>query len=145
MMQTVQLAIADGMYAAALRDALSHSCAWHVKAVGRPDPSQQCVMVLDQAALERLPLPLDNPERIVLITQRDPHLMAEAWEAGVVSVVSEQDPISTVLLAIMAAGLRVDKHHGSSSPSGISPTVATAPAPLPPENRNFRSKRCKTQ
>ena len=49
-------------------------------------------MVLDQAALERLPLPLANPERIVLITQRDPHLMAEAWEAGVVSVVSEQDP-----------------------------------------------------
>ncbi len=145
MMQTVQLAIADGMYAAALREALSLSCAWHVEAVGKPDPSRQCVMVLDQAALERLPMPLANPERIVLITQRDPHLMAEAWDAGVVSVVSEQDPISTVLLAIMAAGLRVDKHHGSSSPSGISPTVGTAPASLPPENRNLRSKRCKTQ
>ena len=116
MMQTVQLAIADGMYAAALREALSQSCAWHVEAVGRPDPSRQCVMVLDEAALERLPLPLANPERIVLITQRDPHLLAEAWEAGIVSVVSEQDPISTVLLAIMAAALRVAKHHGSSFP-----------------------------
>ena len=108
MMQTVQLAIADGMYAAALREALSRSCAWHVESVGRPDPSQHCVMVLDQSALERLPLPLSNPERIVLITHKDAQLMAEAWEAGIVSVVSEQDPISTVLLAIMAAGLRVE-------------------------------------
>src|SRR5260370_28417294 len=99
MMQTVQLAIADGMYAAALRDALSHSCAWHVEAVGRPDSSQQCAMVLNHAALERLPLPLDNPERIVLITHRDPHLMAEAWEAAVVCVVSDQDPINTRLEA----------------------------------------------
>jgi hypothetical protein len=145
MMQTVQLAIADGMYAAALREALSHSCAWHVDSVGCPDPSQRCVMVLDQAGLERLPLPLSHPERIVLITRRDPQVMAEAWDAGVVSVVSEQDPISTVLLAIMAAGLGVDKHYGpSSSLSGISPTAATARASLPPENQNFGSKRCKT-
>ncbi|MCX6633208.1 MAG: hypothetical protein NTW28_36900 [Candidatus Solibacter sp.] len=146
MMQTVQLAIADGMYAAALREALSRSCAWHVESVGRPDPSQHCVMVLDLAALEQLPLPLANPERIVLITRRDAQLMAEAWEAGIVSVVSEQDPISTVLLAIMAAGLRVDKpHHGTLSPSGISPTPGTAHAPIPPEHRNSGSKRSKTQ
>jgi hypothetical protein len=102
-------------------------------------------MVLDQSALERLPLPLSNPERIVLITHRDAQPMAEAWEAGIVSVVSEQDPISTVLLAIMAAGLRVDKPHGSSPPSGISPTAGTADAPLPPYHRNPGSKRFKTQ
>ncbi len=145
MMQTVQLAIADGMYVAALREALSRCCAWHVESVGRPDPSQHCVMVLDQSALETLPLPLANPERIVLITHRDPQLMAEAWEAGIVSVVSEQDPISTVLLAIMAAGLRVDKPNVYSSPSGISPTGGTAHAPLPPEHRHSGAKRCKTQ
>ena len=145
MMQTVQLSIADGVYAAAVREALSRSCAWHVESVGRPDPSQHCVMVLDQSALERLPLPLSNPERIVLITHRDAQLMAEAWDAGIVSVVSEQDPISTVLLAIMAAGLRVDKHYGHSSPSGISPTAGTAHAPLPPEHRYPGSKRYKTQ
>lgn len=145
MMQTVQLAIADGMYAAALREALSRSCAWPVESVGQPDPSQHCVMVLDQVALERLPLPLSNPERIVLITHRDTQLMAEAWEAGIVSVVSEEEPISTVLLAIMAAGLRVDKPHAYTSPSGISPTTGNAHAPLPPEHRNPGSKRCKTQ
>jgi hypothetical protein len=145
MMQTVQLAIADGVYAAALREALSHSCAWHVESVDRPDPSQPCVMVLDQAALEHLPLPLSNPERIVLITHRDAQPMAEAWEAGIISVVSEEDPISTVLLAIMAAALRVDKPHAYSSSSGISPTGGTSRAPLPPESRHCGSKRCKTQ
>ena len=145
MMQTVQLAIADGMYAAALREALSRSCAWHVESVGRPDPAQHCVMVLDQSALQLLPLPFSNPERIVLITRKDAQLMAEAWEAGIVSVVSEQDPISTVLLAIMAAGLRVEKPHESSSSSGISPNAGTAHAPLPPDHRNPVPKRCKTQ
>ena len=58
MMQTVQLAIADGAYAAAVREALSRSCAWHVESVDRPDPSQHCVLVLDEAAFARLPLPL---------------------------------------------------------------------------------------
>ena len=144
MMQMVQLAIADGMYAAALREALSRTCAWHVESVGRPDPAKRCVMVLDQCALECLPLPLSNPERIVLITRRDPQLMAEAWDAGIVSVVSERDPLSTVLLAIMAAGLRVDKPHVELSPSGISPTAGTVHAPISSEHRNPGSKRCKT-
>ena len=145
MMQTVQLAIADGVYAAALREALSHSCAWHVESVGRPDPSQPCVMVLDQASLEYLNRPLSNPERIVLITHRDAQLMAEAWDAGIISIVSEQDPISTVLLAIMAAALRVDKPHAFSSSSGISPTGAPSRAPLVSETRHCGPKRCKTQ
>jgi hypothetical protein len=145
MMQTVQLAIADGVYAAALHEALSHSCAWHVESVSRPDASQPCVMVLDQAALAYLPLPLCNPERIVLITHRDAQLMAEAWDAGIISIVSEEDPISTVLLAIMAAGLRVDKPHIYSSSSGISPNAETSRAPIAPESRHYSSKRCKTQ
>ena len=143
MMQTVQLAIADGRYAAALRDALSHTCAWRVESVCNPDPSQHCVLVLDQASLEQLPLPLSNPERIVLITHRDSEQMAEAWDAGIVSVVSAQDPMSTVLLAIMAAGLRVDKPHNLHSASGISPTSLSENASLPPEHRSSGSKRAK--
>lgn len=143
MMQTVQLAITDGNYAAALRDALSHTCAWHVESVIYPDASRSCVLVLDQAGLEQLPLPLANPERIVLVTHRDPQQMAEAWEAGIVSVVSVQDPMSTVLLAIMAAGLRVDKPHSTRYTSAISPTSDPANAPLPPEQRNSGSRRAK--
>ena len=111
MMQTVQLSIADSQYAATVREALSRSCAWHVEAVERPDLSRHCVMVLDEQAFERLPLPLSNPERIVLVARKEPQFLAQAWEAGIVSVVSEEDPLSTVLLAIMAAALRVAKTH----------------------------------
>jgi hypothetical protein len=144
MMQTVQLSIADGGYAAAIREALSRTCAWHVESVDRPDPSQHCVLVLDEASFERLPLPLSNPQRVVLITRKDPQLLAQAWEAGIVSVVSHEDPTNTVLLAIMAAALRVEKHHDSASPSGISPNTNPPPAPIPPQHhRASSSKRCK--
>ena len=143
MLQTVQLSIADSVYAASVREALSRSCAWHVESVDCPDPSQHCAMVLDETAFVRLPLPLSNPERVVLITRKAPQLLAQAWEAGIVSVVSEEDPLSTVLLAIMAAALRVVKFHGTTAPSGISPNISSVSAPIPPYNRTFGSKRCK--
>ena len=142
MMQTVQLSIADGRFAATVREALSRNCAWRLESVSVPDLSQECVVVLDEATFERLPLPLANPERVVLITRKDPHMLAEAWEAGIVSVVSDSDPISTVLLAIMAAALRVAK---SSSTRAISPNAAAVSAPLAPQNRISASKRCKIQ
>jgi hypothetical protein len=145
MMQAVQLSIAHGVYAATVREALSRSCAWHVESVDRPDPSQKCVLVLDELAFARLPLPLSNPERVVLITRKNPQLLAQAWEAGIVSVVSEEDPISTVLLAIMAAALRVAKSHDAGGSSGISPSAGTVSAPLNPEHRTSGSKRCKIQ
>ena len=112
MMRTVQLAIADTVYAAALRDTLSRSGPWHVDLVERPDPALFSVLVLDEAALRRLPLPLAHPERVVLITQNDPNHLKDAWEAGVNSVVSEQDPPTTVVLAILSACLR----SGSANP-----------------------------
>ncbi len=145
MMQTVQLAITDGAYAAAVHESLSRTCAWHVESVDQPDPTRQCVLVLDQPALERLPLPLANPERIVLIVHKDPQLLAQAWEAGIVSVVSDEDHINTVLLAIMAAALRVDKPHAQTIASGISPNAGAASASIPPKHRHSGAKRCKIQ
>ncbi len=137
MMQTVQLAISDPAYLAALRDALCHSCAWKVEPVDHPEASHNCVLALDEQAFERLPLPLANPERVVLIARKDTHqLMAQAWEAGIVSVVHTDDPLDTVLLAIMAAALRVAKSHAlggsAAAPSEISPTTESIPAPNPP-------------
>ena len=146
MMQTVQLSITDALYAASLREALSRNCAWHVESVERPDPSCHGVMVVDQDTFERLSLPLSNPERIVLISRKEPGLLAEAWEAGIVSVVSPEDPINTALLAVMAAGLRADRPHAarqSHAPSAISPSAETAPASIAPENRISGPKRCK--
>jgi hypothetical protein len=148
MMQTVQLSIADSQYAATVREALSRSCAWHVEPVERPDFSQHCVMVLDEQAFARLPLPLSNPERIVLVTRKEPQapqFLAEVWEAGIVSVVSAEDPLSTVLLAIMSAALRVAKTHTSADSGAITPTSTSESASIAPQHRTSGSKRCKIQ
>jgi len=145
MMQTVQVSMADSQYAASVREALSRSCAWHVESVDRPDLDQQVVLVLDEFAFARLPLPLSNPERIVLISRPDPLLLTQAWEAGIVSVVSREDSLSTVMLAIMAAALRVVKTHAAADPSGISPNQASVSASIAPHNLTSGSKRLKQQ
>ncbi len=145
-MQTVQLALSDAAYLAAVRAALCHSCAWHVESVEHPDASQHCVLVLDEQAFERLPLPLTNPERVVLITRTETHqLMAQAWEAGIVSVLSANDPLDTVLLAIMAAALRVAKCHSVAVSSEISPSSGSGAAPNAPLHRSAGPKRDKFQ
>ena len=143
--QTVQLSITDGPYAAAVREALSRSCAWHVESVEHPSAVQHHVLVLDESAFAELPLPLSNPERIVLIARKNPRVLAEAWEAGIVSVISPDDPISTVLLAIMAAALRVAHFHASAGTGEISPTLGSDGAPISPQKQHSGSKRCKTQ
>jgi len=144
MMRTVQLAIADTVYAAALRDTLSRSGPWHVDLVERPDPALFSVLVLDEAALRRLPLPLAHPERVVLISRQDPQLLAEAWDAGIVSVASVEDALPTVLLAIMAAALRTVQNHETPVASAISPNPPIIPARITPQNQISRPKRCRT-
>lgn len=145
MMQRVQLAITDPAHRAAVHDAVSHSCAWQVVAIDRPELAESGVLVLDEFAFARLPLPLSNPERIVLICRPDPQLLAQAWDAGIVSVLSQDDSLNTVLLAIMAASLRVAKSHSSAAASGISPNADSVSAPLAPLHHGPRSKPCKTQ
>jgi hypothetical protein len=108
-METIQLAIADISYAAALRELLARDATWRVLNVKTPNPRLEGVMVLDAPALERLPSPMEKPERVVLITSNDPGQLARAWEAGIVSVVFENDSIDTAMLAIMATRLRVAK------------------------------------
>ena len=144
-LHTVQLALADGTYAAALREALCRSCAWRVESVAKPDPSRDCVLVLDEAAFEHLRLPLSHPERIVLITRQDPQTLAQAWDAGLVSVLSQEDSISTVLLAVMAAALRVANPCKVELARGISPIAEDDPAPLAPQHSHCGSRRCKIQ
>ena len=147
MMQSVQLSIADCQYANTVREALSRSCAWHIEAVEQPDFSYHGVMVLDEEAFARLPLPLSNPERVVLISHREPQApqLAQAWEAGILSVVSEEDSLSTVLLAIMASGLRVEKPTSSTDSSEITPTSGSESASIAPPKRPRREKRWKIQ
>ncbi len=139
MINTVQLSLADPVYAASVREALVKSGPWHIVSVEKPDPRRNGVLVVDEDALEQLPLPLPNPERMVLVARKDPQHLSIAWEAGIVSVVSMEDPPNTVLLAIMAAALRIPKAHAAIV-GGISPTAPPQAAPITPDSRQKRLK-----
>jgi hypothetical protein len=108
-METVQLSIHDAPYAAALREQLERGGTREVRCVEAPDPRLDGVIVVDAEGLDSLPLPLANPERIVLITRNDPDHLSQAWNAGIRSVVFSDDALSTAVLAILAAELRVPR------------------------------------
>lgn len=144
-MHTVQLAIEDAVYTAALREALVRSGPWHVLPVSTPELGHMCVVVMDEDTFDRVPAPLACPERVVLITRKDPQHLSRAWDAGIVSVVSVDDAPGTVLLAIMAAALRIPKTQAAAThSSGISPTRPIPPAPISSEIAHSAPKRCKS-
>jgi DNA-binding NarL/FixJ family response regulator len=115
-METVQLAIRDGRYAAALQEMLERGGTVQVHRVEAPDPAQSGVIVVDADGLDRLPAARIDPERVVLITRNDPQHLAQAWDAGIRSVVFSEDSLGTAVLAIMAAELRAAKPE--SHPAG---------------------------
>lgn len=143
MIQTVQLVIADAVYAAALREALTRSGPWQVVTVQQPDPRHQGVLVLDEDALDRMPARICHPERVVLVADQDPQHLSRAWDAGIVSVVSRTEPPNTVVLAVMAAALRVPKAQAAVVLGGISPNRPLPSAPISPEDPPIPSKRSK--
>ena len=108
-MEIVQITLTDASYANALRELLERGGVREVRSVEAPDQQLDGVIVVDPDALDSLPFPLDNPERIVLITSNDPQHLSSAWNAGIRSVVFSQDPLATAVLAIMAAELRAPR------------------------------------
>lgn len=144
MMRTVQLSVADPVYAARLSEALSRSGPWHVESVERPDLTLPCVVVLDELSFSQQLLPLPHPERVVLLGRQDPEFLAQAWDAGIVSVTSVEDSLPTVLLAIMAARLRVATQHEAPVTGGISPNRTPIPARISPDPPISRPRRCRT-
>jgi hypothetical protein len=127
-METVQLIINDAAYAAALRDLLERNGTRDVRCVETPDPAEAGVIVVDSDALDRWPLPLAGPERVVLVTRNDPQHLAQAWNAGIRSVVFNEDPLSTAVLAIMAAELRVPRGEARPVTQGHGPAGFGTPA-----------------
>lgn len=111
-MSCIQLALSNTAKSDLLRSLLCRSTQLPVRCVESPCFEEACVVVVDPPHLRMLPSPLAFPERVVLITQNDANHLRDAWEAGVNSVVSEQDPPNTVVLAILSACLR----SGSASP-----------------------------
>jgi hypothetical protein len=98
---------------------------------------------VDEAGFERLPLPLSHPERLVLISRPHPELLGRAWDAGIVSVVSPDDSLPTILLAIMATALRAAKP-AVEAPREISRRPETVSAQITPQSPISRPRRCKT-
>jgi hypothetical protein len=105
-MASIQLSLTDAAKSAALQALLLRSTQFAVECTQKPDPDAACVVVVDLASLQRIPEQSRHPERIVLIAQSTPTNLKDAWEAGVNTVVSDEDPLNTVVLAIMSACLR---------------------------------------
>jgi hypothetical protein len=118
-MRTIQIAVSDDGYAGNLSRMLGQSGAWEILRVDVPDAARSGVVVMDGDALERLAAPLENPERVVLVSRGDGVDLDRAFEMGIKSVVSSRDPLDTVLLAVMAAGLRASRSMAAARP-GVS-------------------------
>lgn len=111
-MRTIALALSNANYAQALQDLLAKEAALQdcvVRPVTEPPAGEWAVLVVDAAHLDRLPRPLPHPEKVVLVTGNAPEQLTRAWEAGILSVVFEHDPLSMALLAILAARYRACK------------------------------------
>jgi hypothetical protein len=126
-MSCIQLALSDAAKADLLRGLLARTTQLQVRCVDAPRLDEACVVVVDPSHLRMLPAPLPFPDRVVLITRNDANHFKDAWEAGVNSVVSEEDPPNTVVLAILAACLR----SGTASPRQVSRTPSMKRSVVP--------------
>ena len=105
-MSTVQLAIRNQRYAAALADLLQRDGSHRVVLAQEPDLKVDGIIVLDGNKTENLMLFEAQPERFVIITRKDDCLLTRVWDAGVRHVVFEEDAPSLAMLAVIAAELR---------------------------------------
>ena len=105
-MASIQLALSDRGKSAALSSLLTRSTHVPVLCVDSPDFADACVVVMDGLRFASEPESPAHADRIVLITRKDEGHLRAAWEAGVNSVLSDQDPLDTVVLAVLSACLR---------------------------------------
>lgn len=104
-MATVQLAVRDRRYAAALADLLRQDESRDVLFVDSPRPLVDGIIVVDGRP-ENLLLLEAQPERFVVVTGNDANILSSVWHAGVRHVVFEGDSPATAFLAVVAAELR---------------------------------------
>ena len=123
--ETIQLAISDGRLASRIERILASTGEWNIEHLVHPNPGQTNSVIVSDAArrscscvfmsnLDFLGSPIARPERVVLVIPNDPELIDRAWNEGLRAVIYDTEPPSTVVLAIMAAWLRV--HGGSQGP-----------------------------
>lgn len=112
-MPTVQIAIQNLGYAAALAKLLEQDGSHRIVAAEKPDLDIEGIIVVDGNRLENLSLLEAHPDRFVVIARKDAAFLSRAWDAGIRHVVFEEDSPTTGLLAIIAAELRAPR--GSNS------------------------------
>jgi hypothetical protein len=126
-MQTIQLVLSDHAFARKLKQLLAENGNWPVVIKDAPSFHKGGVVVLDDVVFTGLVAPPDYPDRVVLVTRNEPQLLARAWEMGIRSVLYETDTPNTILLAVMAAYLRLPRSPempqrrvlSPSAPSGL--------------------------
>lgn len=105
-MHNVQIVIADREYAAELDALLVRDGRHRVYRDSEPDFGRDGVIVMDLAHFEKLACEVHRLDQIVLMVPRDEQCLRRAWDAGLQSVVYNDEPPRTLLLAVMAAELR---------------------------------------
>lgn len=104
----IQVALADSEKAAALLTLLERNTETPVERVRVPVAEDASVVVVDPASFAQMPGPLASPDRVVLVSKGEPDCLRDAWDAGVSSVVSDRDPLDTLVLAVLSACLRAE-------------------------------------
>ncbi len=108
-MASIELALSDERLRSNLKNLLAENGLKHVDCVDTPGQRPGVVLVVDSEHFHRLALPIQHPERVVLIGNDRLRDFNEAWNAGVQSVVLRGDPIGTAVLAVLSACLSF--HH----------------------------------
>lgn len=105
----IQIALKNRRLAERLRALLLHTCTHRIDLVEIVDQGDDGVIVADADSLPAL-REVRRPERFVALAPRHDQALECAWNAGVKSVVYDTEPISTIVLAVMAARLNA-RHH----------------------------------
>ncbi len=111
-MTTVQIIMANREYASELGSLLVRDGQHRVLHLDAPDDSEAGVVVMDSGSFQEFQQPPCHPDQVVLVAAHEEALLTKAWEAGLRSVVYEDEPIQTTLLAVIAAELRLLKSVG---------------------------------
>jgi hypothetical protein len=134
-MQTIQLVLSDHTFAKRLKQLLAENGNWPVAIKDVPSFYKGGVVVVDDTILSGLSAPPDYPDRVVLVTRNQPELLARAWELGIRSVVYDTDAPNTILLAVMAAYLRLPRTAQMPQRRVLSPSAPNALLSIDPLGR----------
>jgi hypothetical protein len=134
-MQTIQLVLSDHTFAKRLKQLLAENGNWPVVIKDTPSFHKGGVVVLDDTVLAGLGAPPEFPERVVLVTRNEPQLLARAWEMGIRSVLYDTDAPNTVLLAVMAAYLRLPRTPQMPQRRVLSPSAPSGLLNIDPLSR----------